>query len=317
MIITSVATGVLRGVKCSALRRVPFAFLVAAPVTAAAQQPPLVLSRQQLTSRIDVFSGFTNGNVLALRGDTGTLLVDAQSAKRVELVDSALRSLGAGPVRTIINSHYHGDHIEGNAHFRAKGANVLAHRNVQRQAVKDTVIASWENWHRIPAAPGALPTASFSDSSVFQFDTEEIRVYHAPNAHTDGDAIVWLPRSNIIHLGDIFELNAPPFIDWWAGGSLSGMIAAIDMMLPRIDERTRVIPGHGPVANRATLLAYRAMLATMQSRVQAAITAGKSLDQVLADQPAAEFAEKLGGARFGDHLTKLIYAGLARGAPES
>ncbi|MGH7714285.1 MAG: MBL fold metallo-hydrolase [Gemmatimonadaceae bacterium] len=288
------------------------ALLACAAPARGSGQHVLALTRHALTDRIDVFSGFTNGNVLAIRSDTGTLLVDAQSARRVGLVDSALTSLGARPVRLIIDTHYHGDHIEGNAFFRAKGARILAHRNVALQAVKDTVIVSWENWHRTPAVPEALPTAGFSDSTVLSFGAEEVRVYHAPNAHTDGDAIVWLPRSNIIHLGDIFELNAPPFIDWWAGGSLAGIIAAIDRALPLIDERTRVVPGHGPVADRATLLTYRAMLLTIQTRVQTAIDAGKSLDATLAAKPAAEFDARLGGARFGDRLTKLVYAGLAR-----
>ena len=281
-----------------------------APLSVSGQQG-LSLARHQLTDRVDVFSGFANGNVLAIRADSGTLLIDAQSVRRVGLVDSALASLGAAPVKLVINTHYHGDHIEGNAYFRAKGAALLAHRNVNVQASKDTTIVSWDNWHRTPAAAEALPTMMFSDSSVLRFGDEEVRVYHAPNAHTDGDAIVWLRRSNIIHLGDIFELAAPPFIDWWAGGSVAGMIAAIDRVLPWIDERTRVVPGHGPVSDRATLLSYRAMLASMQTRVQTFIKAGKSLDEILAAKPAAEFEDRLGGARYSERLTRLLYAGLA------
>lgn len=288
--------------------------LACAPMASLSAQQVLSLTRHQLGDRIDVFSGFTNGNVLAIRSDTGTLLIDAQSAKRVGLVDSALSALGAAPVRLIINTHYHGDHIEGNAHWRRKGARVLAHENVPRQAVKDTVIAAWDNWHRTAAVPEAFPSMGFRDSTVLRFAAEDVRVYHAPNAHTDGDAIVWLPRSNIIHLGDIFELDAPPFIDWWAGGSLAGMIAAIDRVLPLIDERTRVVPGHGPVADRATLLAYRAMLATLQARVQAAIDAGTTLDVLLAAHPTAEFDARLGGPRHGERLTRLLYVGLSRRA---
>jgi glyoxylase-like metal-dependent hydrolase (beta-lactamase superfamily II) len=313
MTITGLPDTRARGTRSAALaaRRVVVAcFVCTAPAPLGAQQV-LVLTRQALAPRIDVFSGFTNGNVLVLRSDSGTLLVDAQSARRVSLVDSALIALGAGPVRIVINTHYHGDHIEGNAHFRAKGARVLAHRNVALQAVKDTTIASWDNWHRRAAAPEAIPTMAFSDSTALHFGAEEVRVYHAPNAHTDGDAIVWLPRSNIIHLGDIFELGAAPFIDWWVGGSLAGMIAAIDRVLPLIDDRTQVVPGHGPVSDRTTLLSYRAMLAALQSRVQTAISEGTSLDELLAAKPAAEFDARLGGARFGDRLTRLIYTGLS------
>lgn len=290
------------------------ATLLLAAGNLAAQQAPLKVTRHVLTDGIDVFAGFTNGNVLAIRADTGTLIVDAQSAKRVGALDSALAALGARRVTLVINTHYHGDHLEGNAHFRGKGARVLAHRNVPVQAVKDTVIASWDNWHRQPAASEALPSAGFADSTVLQFAGEEVRVYHAPNAHTDGDAIIWLPRANIVHMGDIFELEAPPFIDWWVGGSVSGMIAAIDRILPMINERTRVVPGHGPVSDRATLASYRAMLAEIQSRVQEAIRAGRTVEQVVASRPTAEFDSRLGGASHGDRLTRLIYVGLVKEA---
>ena len=296
-----------------AVARVFFAVATTAlPVASISAQSVLQLTRTQLGDKIDVFSGFANGNVLSVRSDTGTLLIDAQSARRVGLLDSALTALNAPRVRLIINTHYHGDHIEGNAHFRANGARVLAHENVSKQAAKDTTIDSWENWHRVAAVPEALPTNGFRDSIVVRFGGEELRVYHAPNAHTDGDAIIWLPRSNILHIGDIFELNAEPFIDWWAGGTLAGMITAVDRVLAMIDDRTRVVPGHGPVSDRATLVSYRAMLGTMQTRVQAAIDAGKSLDDLLATHPTAEFDERLGGPRHGQRLTRLIYAGLAR-----
>jgi len=298
---------------CVAVARTFLAVATAGlPVATISAQPVLQLTRTQLTDRIDVFSGFTNGNVLSIRSDTGTLLIDAQSARRVGLVDSALTALNAPRVKLIINTHYHGDHIEGNAFFRAKGARVLAHENVAKQAAKDTTIVSWENWHRTAAVPEAFPTMGFRESTTFRFGDEEVRVLHAPNAHTDGDAIVWMPRSNILHIGDIFELNAEPFIDWWAGGSLAGMIAAVDRVLGMIDDRTRVVPGHGPVSDRATLVSYRAMLGTLQTRVQTAIEAGKTLDELLGTHPTAEFDERLGGTRRGERLTRLLYVGLAR-----
>lgn len=172
--------------------------------------------------------------------------------------------------------------------------------------------AMLRNWHRTAAQSEAFPSMGFGDSTVLQFGAEEVRVYHAPNAHTDGDAIVWLPRSNIIHLGDIFELDAEPFVDWWAGGTLAGMIAAVDRVLPLIDDHTRVVPGHGPVADRATLVSYRAMLGTMQTRVQAAIAAGTSLEALLGTHPTAEFDARLGGPSHGERLTRLLYVGLGR-----
>jgi cyclase len=254
------------------------------PAVAAAQSGARLTS-ERLQTDLVLFAGFSNGNVLAILADSGTLLVDAQSARRVGLLDSALAAVPARPVRMVVNTHYHGDHLEGNAHFAGRGARLIAHANVPAQARKDTVIAEWENWHRTAADPKAIPATTFADSISFRFGAQDVHVYHVAGAHTDGDAVVWLPHANVLHLGDIFELQAPPFVDWWAGGSLHGMIAAIDRFLPRLDDRTRVVPGHGPVADRATLVQYRDMLATLLLRVEQAVAAGRSLEETCSDGP--------------------------------
>lgn len=285
------------------------ALLLSIPLASGAQSDAR-LTMQRLAPDLALIAGFSNGNVLVLRADSGTLLVDAQSARRVGLLDSALAAMNAAPVRVVISTHYHGDHIEGNAHFAARGARLVAHANVPPQARKDTLIADWDNWQRTAADPAAIPQNTFRDSMSFRFGAQDVHVYHAANAHTDGDAVIWLPRANVLQLGDIFELQAPPFVDWWAGGSLRGMIAAIDHVLPRIDDRTRVIPGHGPVADRATLVQYRDMLATVLQRVESAVTDGRTLEETLQRRPTAEFDERLGGPRHGESLTKLVYIGL-------
>jgi glyoxylase-like metal-dependent hydrolase (beta-lactamase superfamily II) len=275
-------------------------------------QDVMHMRAERLNERVSVISGFTNGNILVIAADTAVVLVDAQSAKRVGLADSVIRSLTTLPVRFVINTHYHGDHIEGNAHFRERGAIVLAHENVTAQAKKDTTITDWRTWHRTAADPASLPTWTFRDSTVIAVGRERIVVFHLPNAHTDGDALVWLPAENIIHVGDIFENGAPPFIDWWAGGSLRGTIAAVDRVLARIDARTRVVPGHGPVADKLTLAAYRAMLATIDARVSALVAQGKSLDEIVAAGPAAEFSDALGGPSKTTDFIGLLYAGRGR-----
>lgn len=208
---------------------------------------------------IHIISGFANGNILALTGRDGILLVDAQSARRVGLADSVLRTLDSAAVRLVIDTHYHDDHIGGNAHWRERGAITLAHHNVLMEAVRDTVIPE-RNWHRTPAEPASLPEIVFYDSLALHFNGEEILLRHAPAAHTDSDITVWLRHANVIHMGDILELGADPFVDWWAGGSMEGMIAGVDWALGVSDASTIFVPGHGPSTDRAGLLAYRAML---------------------------------------------------------
>ncbi len=286
--------------------------LSARVVNAQDTAPGMQITVAQLRPTMHVASGFANGNVLILESDTGLLIIDAQSVKRVPELDSAIRAFTARPVRLVINTHYHGDHVEGNAYYRARGAQVLAHRTVPIEAEKDTVIADWGNWHRTPLATEALPTRTFDDSVAFDFGKERVVVLHAPNAHTNGDAMIWFPRSNVLHIGDILEVGAPPFIDLWSGGSLAGMIAAVDRVMAMVDDKTSIVPGHGAVSSRADLAKYRVMLQTVGERVRAAAAKGESADAVVAARPAREWEGAMGGERRAGQLVRLIYADLAR-----
>jgi cyclase len=280
---------------------------------AEAQEASEGMRVQRLRPTVHVVSGYENGNVLVVASDTGLLLVDAQSARRVAALDSAVRRVGARPVRLVINSHYHADHTEGNAFYRQLGADVLAHRNARLQAAKDTIIADWEQWHRTPLAEAAMPTRDVGDSLQFVFGDERVIVLHAPHAHTDGDLMVWLPRANVLHIGDILEVGAPPFVDWWSGGSISGMIAAIDRVLALVNDSTAIVPGHGAVSTRDDLRRYRGMLATVTARVAADVAKGETVDAVLAGHPAREWEAALGGDRRSTRFVQLVFYGVSRG----
>lgn len=282
-----------------------------APAAALAQGKAGITVRQ-LRPAVHVASGYENGNVLIVASDTGVLLVDAQSATRVASLDSAVRRVSQRPVRLVVNTHYHADHTEGNAHYRALGAAVLAHRAVRVQAAKDTVIADWDSWHRTPLAAGAMPTRDFADSLAFDFGAERVTVLHAPRAHTDGDAIVWLPRANVLHIGDILEVGAPPFIDWWSGGTLDGMVAAIDRVLALVNDATAIVPGHGAVSSAGDLRRYRQMLVTVGERVAAAVRRGEGREALVAARPAREWEDALGGERRAQHFVRLVHAGAVR-----
>lgn len=285
------------------------ASLVSALARASAQEAPDSIRVQRLRATIHVASGFENGNVLILASDTGLLLVDAQSAKRVAALDSAIKRLSAQPVRVVVNTHYHADHTEGNAVFRQLGASIVAQRNASVQAAKDTTIVEWDNWHRTPLAAAAMPTRLVDDSLAFTFGAERVVLLHAPRAHTDGDLLVWLPRANVLHIGDILEVGAPPFIDWWSGGSLRGMVQTMDRVLAMVNDRTAIVPGHGAVSSRADLLRYREMLTTVESRVAAQVSRGATLAEVLTARPAREWEVSLGSERRAGHFVRLVYYG--------
>ncbi len=299
-------------------RVAPTAALFACLATpAAAQQDVMTMRAEALAPGLTVISGFANGNILVVSGPEGTLLVDAQSARRVGLADSVLASLGAPPVRWVLNTHYHGDHVEGNTLFHGRGAEVIGQERQPIQMAKDTTITSWHDWHREPAAPGAFPARTFRDSLTLRVNGQRIVVTHIPAAHTDGDAVVWLPDANVIHIGDLFEHQAPPFIDWWAGGRIEGMLAGVDWGLAHSDSATRIVPGHGPVGTRADLLRYRAMLLGVSSAVATQAYAGRSLAEIQAGQPAAPWQSMLGSQRRMDELVALLYLGIKEFEPAS
>lgn len=287
-------------------------FLVLALLAPAPLQAQLAMRLTRLTDRLAVVSGYANGNLLVVTAPGYALIVDGQSTRRVALADSALRTFTPVPVRIVVNTHYHGDHTEGNAFWRQRGARVYAHRNVALQAAKDTTIAEME-WDRDPLAAEAMPDSSFADSVEFNVGGEVVRAIHVPPAHTDGDVIIWLPRSDLIHTGDLIETEAFPFIDWWSGGSVGGMIAAIDGLLARGGPNTRYVPGHGPIVDRTFLETQREMLVTMARRVRDAINAGQTLEQVQAARPTADYETRLGfSERSGRQFTRVLYFGLSR-----
>jgi len=279
-------------------------------------QSVMQITTTSLRPGIWVLSGFANGNILVHDDGTDVLLVDAQSDRRVGLADSSLRALTTRPVTTVVTTHYHDDHIGGNPHWKAQGARLVAQCNVAIQAQKDTTIAEWRKWHRTPAPPDALPTECFTDSLTIARKGEQVVLHHVPSAHTDGDLIIWLPGANVLHMGDVLELGAPPFIDYWTGGTWKGMLAAIDAGLAIANDQTIIVPGHGPTTGRAGMAAYRAMLQDVGERVRDAVQRGESMTAIVAARPAAGYEESFGSQSRADQFVQLLVVGFARQGAE-
>lgn len=264
----------------------------------------------KLTDNVYMLVG-GGGNIGVSVGDDGILLVDDQFAQLVEKIKAALKEINSGPIRFVINTHMHYDHVNGNMPMAKEGALIIAHENV-RNGMK----AEWAHSDlkaKMPPYPEvALPVLTFTDSVTFHFNGDEIQAYRVENAHTDGDTIVRFKGANVIHLGDLYFNGGYPFIDVPHGGSIDGIIAILGKTLGVINADTKVIPGHGPLSNREELKEYRNMLITIKDRIKKLIEDGKTLEEVLASKPTTDFDETHKGMMPTELFVKIIYDDLSK-----
>ncbi len=251
------------------------------------------------------------GNIGVFAGDEAVVLIDDQFAPLTPKVEAAVRTISDKPIRFILNTHWHGDHTGGNENFGKAGVVIVAQDNVYRRLSTEQFMAAF-NRH-VPAAPrAALPVVTFNDELAFHLNGEEVRAYHVPHAHTDGDSIIHFTKSNVIHMGDIMFNGFYPFIDLGSGGNVRGMIAGVEKALAIADDRTRIIPGHGPLADRKDLESYHRMLVTARDRIHKLIDAGKSLEETIAARPMADY-DGTWGNRFikPEQFVTFVYRSLA------
>lgn len=283
---------------------------LAAP--AAAQNLDTVTVRVVPISRGIAMLVGAGGNLAVAWGDEATFLVDDQYAPLTGKISAAVATLTPTPARFVLNTHWHGDHTGGNENMGKAGALIVAHDNVRVRMSSDQFSKLWNR--ATPASPrGALPVVTFTDAVTFHLNGEEIHAVHVPPAHTDGDAVVWFRQANVVHMGDLYFNGRYPFIDVDSGGDFEGLIAAINRVLGLIDDRTRVIPGHGSLSNKAELAAYRDMLVTARDRIRPLIGEGRTLEQIVAARPLADF-DGTWGAGFINPATflRLIHISMTR-----
>jgi len=268
---------------------------------------------EPLAGSVHMLTG-AGGNLALSTGEDAAFLVDDQFAPLSARIKAAVAKISPKPVRFVLNTHWHGDHTGGNEAFGRAGSVIVAHENVRRRMSSEQFSEFFKS--RTPASPkAALPVVTFTSDLVFHMNGDEIHAFHVPNAHTDGDAIVHFRRANVLHMGDVFFNKLYPFIDTDSGGSLAGMIAAVDRILAMVGDDTKIVPGHGPLATKGDLQAYRTMLATVQERVQALVRENKTLQDAVAAQPTAEFDETWGKGFFRpEQFVAMVWNDLVRAA---
>ncbi len=276
-----------------------------------AQAPEVVITTEQLAPGIAVLFG-NGGNIGVAYGEDGTVLIDDQFAPLTPKIVAAVEKLGATPVKYLINTHWHGDHTGGNENLGKAGAIIMAHDNVRIRMATPQVRGTRT---LAPSPKIALPVITYHDGLSLHVNGDEVRTYHMHDGHTDGDSVVIWRKANIVHMGDLFFHKVTlPFIDLSSGGSARGLLAATEKVLAMTDANTKIIPGHGPVATRADLEAYRDMLQSVIGSVASGIAAKKTLAEIQAMKPAAKWDENPAGFIKGDGFVETVYKSLMTAA---
>lgn len=275
-----------------------FAAIVFLAAPALAQTPPtppfgpdfskVTIKTADLGDRTYMLEGF-GGNITVAVGDDGVIMVDSQYAPLHDKIKAAIAATTPRPVKYLINTHHHGDHAGGNGPFAKDGVTIVAHENVKKH-MADGWTHNLSGVTTPPAAAEALPAMTYTDSMVIEVKGRSAQLKHPLNAHTDGDTYVYFADANVLATGDTFANGRYPNSDFFNGGNIKGMIAAVDGFLALINDETKIVPGHGPLANRADLVAFREMLVISRDRMARLIAEGKAQSEADA-QAAKPFAD--------------------------
>ena len=268
------------------------------------------LKTTSLGNGLFMFSG-DGGNVVAVVDNSSTLLIDSGMDSRATELSDAIFKVAMRPVTRLVNTHCHFDHIGGNIFFGSAGVTVVAQENVKKclSAAQNVPFVGLHDGHY---PPQALPTLTYSSSMTLNQGSQGITLANYGPAHTDGDTVVYISPANVVVVGDLFSNHFYPIIDLGLGGSIDGIIHALDRVLAQTDERTNIVPGHGPVATRADLQDYRDMLVQVRERITALIAAGKTSDEAVAAALTKDFDARWGSGYVPpDVFTRMVFSSLS------
>jgi glyoxylase-like metal-dependent hydrolase (beta-lactamase superfamily II) len=252
------------------------------------------------------------GNITIVTAGDGILMVDAEFAPVHDKVRAAIAAVSKEPIKDIVNTHYHPDHTSGDAAFIKEGVTVIAHENVKKRLLAGYTNGLTGN-HTTPLPPDAVPTKTYTGNTgpTLKVKGRTAKVGHIANAHTDGDSYVYFSEVNVLATGDIVSLGRYPNIDFANGGNIKGMIAGVDKYLKIANDKTQIVPGHGPLVHKADLVAYRAFLVEARDRVAKLIKAGKSEQEAVAGHVFADWDAKVNAnEQASANFTRVLYNSL-------
>jgi glyoxylase-like metal-dependent hydrolase (beta-lactamase superfamily II) len=262
------------------------------------------IQKTPLAQGLTMFSG-PGGNVVVLQSAIGKIVVDGFVKPAWPKLKAELDALDGSPIKSLVDTHWHLDHSDNNGNFRAAGASVIAHENTRTRLMQPHDLAGM---HIDPVASADMPAQTFAAGLTLNARVEQIGLTHVAPAHTDTDVLVHFPKSNVLHMGDVYFSGSYPFIDAGTGGHINGMIDGVQTALKSVDAQTKIVPGHGPPGNRTTLEAYGHMLMTVRDKVRALKSSGKSLADVQAAKPSAAFDDAWGKGRMTPNdFIALVY----------
>jgi glyoxylase-like metal-dependent hydrolase (beta-lactamase superfamily II) len=257
-----------------------------------------------LSDNLVMLSG-PGGNVVVLNGPDGKVVVDGFVQTAWTNLKGKLDGLGGAPIKTLIDTHWHFDHTDNNENFRQAGAAIVAHDNTRKRMSESHNLLGMQF---TPSPAGALPTETFAASHKMAANGEGLELGYIPPAHTDTDIYIRYTKANVLHLGDVYFNGAYPFIDAGTGGSIGGMIAGADLGLKLSDNGTKIVPGHGPLSDRAALTKYRDVLVTVRDRLQKLKKDGRSVQEMLDAKPTADLDETWGkGFMMPNDFLTIVY----------
>ena len=261
---------------------------------------------QKIAGTVYMLQG-AGGNIGVSVGEDGIVIVDDQFAPLAEKIQAALKGITDKPVRFVLNTHWHGDHVGGNEYFGQK-ATIIAHDNVRKRMAEGATIMG----DKVPpASKGALPIITFDHDTTVHLNGEDIRALHITAGHTDGDSIIYFPQSNVVHMGDDFVTYGFPFIDLESGGSVKGMIQSVEQAIAKLPADVKVIPGHGGLSNLDDVRKFTQMLRETSAIVEKGIAAGKTLDQLKQEKVLAAYQKYSGDFVSTDKFIETLYNDLS------
>jgi len=285
--------------------------------TATAVAPSAELRVQAIRPGLNVILG-AGGNVVAWSGADGVVLVDSGlAAASGALVDTVTR-IAPGPVLFVLNTHGHADHAGGNEAFAGKGAVLIGHESLLERSGRDPAVPATDAAESTHLASAARPVITLTESLALHLNGDRLDAVHVADAHTASDIVMRWNDADVVALGDIYWSGQYPYIDVDSGGSLAGMVAAVEGVLARTNSRTVVVPGHGPVSNRAELAAYRDMLVAVGRKLREATESGMGIEEIMAAKPTAEFDARYaapGAIVTPEEFVRSIYSALAPKRP--